>query len=432
MNPITRSFIIFIFCTVCMISFHWKNKLYKELADDFNQYGIIVIYTNKAYADQGYEYSNRAVLSPERYELAVKMADKYDSSTNDENKNFEALAELNSLRYDIEIDKYKKTHKSYDYKALSKKCIENYMPNVLLELPFGKELNQIGVIKVTAAESGGLSGFDVDENKNIYIFDSGNKYLKIFNSFGELIKYFPVADNCHGMGIVSLDDDDNIWIHNWLDHIFYVYNIKDGKLIKSVRYPHGSGQEFSFRNNSLVGYFVRYNIPKESFEKGVNDEPVYMADVEELDPSQPSVWNSGKYSEKLYNYVEDYFPENRKNISQPKLKISEGQSTCEIIYDNIEPIYDQYRLLGEDKYKNYYIMYWTHKDGFKVHVYKYNNKNELIAIINDLPFPEGYFIREPIVVSECGDVYVMSFINNSVVISKYIKQEGCHHEFEKN
>ncbi|MFA6472304.1 MAG: sugar-binding protein [Candidatus Latescibacterota bacterium] len=339
-----------------------------------------------------------------------------------ENQNEKQQQRNNSISYQIDVKKYFESNKAFDYKALSGNCKEHYKSQVVLGLSFGKGIDHVGLISdIQQGSLGGVSGFAVDNKNNIYILDAGNYYIKIYNSFGKLINYFSIADNCYGSGTMSLDESNNIWIHNWNINTLNVYNCENGELLKTIIYDKDIIPEFSFRDKALVGRNDRIDISNESHEKGIYGEPLFRAKVFELDQTKPSVWNSGKHTKKLYNFPMEYYPENKKELKKPKLLISDGAITSEVFYDKIEPIYEDYRILGEDTSGCYYIFFYTKYKNLRQHIYKYDAKNNLVAIINDINCPIGYFIREPVVVSDSGDVYVMNTSDKYIKIIKWSK-----------
>jgi len=304
--------------------------------------------------------------------------------------------------------------------------MEQYEPDVILSLPWGNGPNEIGYAKDGPEDQEGLrwgpSAIALDRNGNIYILESVNRRVKVFDQTGKLLKNFPIKRTPSD---IYVDIHGNIWGLDGADPKIYKYtpdgthieticyqlnkdirgglrkiDVQDGKIYALGFYDYAS--EFEVKHVKIIG-------------KGEEGEDVKSATLERIDrflPRSRNYYRIEKISDQISKFV----------ISDRSSRV-----LASIEFTRIYP-YEGIDFLSEDKSGNVYliILCSIEKGDYRLHFYseiwKCTPSGKLVAKIGPI-FRTFYTHAEGqwLVVDDIGNVYQLTTEKEGVKVIKWSK-----------
>lgn len=295
----------------------------------------------------------------------------------------------------------------------------------VLFLKWGTEDSQVGLSK-TVENSGLIAqehkiqaeidykyprGFQIDEDANVYIIDSVNRRVQVFDKDGNFLKSVPSEK----LGVVAIEEDGDIYLseHSKDYKTSYIKRIsKEGKQTQFT-FPigwHVSGNKFVDKNGKVLSVIADKknvgiaNVPiklirGEDFEYGLGGKKNFKIKVSKINDRLQVLQKKADYSD----------------ISLPVIQ-KKG-------FPNIE-------VLGADNDGNIYLFYdyyEKHVPGDPEHlggtveedVYVYSLTGTLK---NKIPLPINVFSRDydsPPILRSNGDLYHMWISKDGVHIYKW-------------
>ncbi len=281
--------------------------------------------------------------------------------------------------------------------------MEKYTPHVIFELPWGNGLMEFGYMQDGPVNGEGMrwgpSSFAVHE-KQIYVFDSIQQKVKVFDMRGEMVKHFPV--DVRGDVMIAVDDEGNVWVNDG-----YEYNLKkydnEGVLREKIVYgafPMPINTTLFIRNGELFQRgckILTRGIIQNHGEKG---ERVYRGEKKKLNFAS-HIHSIGEYTGKQYRERR----ENGKTI----VTFTEKSG---VSHDHVfETSYrDVVFFLSEDKGRNVYLLLskgvGEGKTSSRIrHIYKYNKDHKLISVIGPLENQNFTDVLESRIVDDDGNIF---------------------------
>ncbi|MFA6471343.1 MAG: sugar-binding protein [Candidatus Latescibacterota bacterium] len=359
----------------------------------------------------------KVYLQEEDYDKSEKICnDIIDTDSDKINKNTaNSILHLIAIKRKLKID----VEQPMQNETIS------YNKKDIMKAPWGKGYNEIGYIdkirKWNMDFHCGASSFDIDKNNNIYILDTVNNEIKIFDQIGNYLNNFSIYNSGETEGSISVDNNLNIWVHDPLNQTFSEWS-NQGKLIKSIFYGSSLAKapsNFTFYdNNILIGNSI-FEISGISSKKGVNDETVYNANLKCLNTNSKlkgTLGIFGKYSKRFYKIEDNRFTR-REGLLCPKISTQEEDGNIkEYEIKDIDPLYSL-RYLSEDKDKNIYFLATYEELKRDSKIYKYDVNFKLITII-DTVLPSNYFYTKEISIDENGMIFIMMMSEEGIKINK--------------
>lgn len=121
----------------------------------------------------------------------------------------------------------------------------------------GNLVKQIGSKGVQPGQLNAPNGVAVDNNGTMYVTDTGNQRIQVFDKNGKSIKLINGSQDGKGQSVfvnprgIGLDDKGNIYVVSNLTHRMYIFD-KDGKQLFTVG-GYGEGEkQFSLPNGLFV------------------------------------------------------------------------------------------------------------------------------------------------------------------------------------
>lgn len=267
----------------------------------------------------------------------------------------------------------------------------------VLDLKWGDGPNEIGLIQ--GEYIFGPASFLVDGNNTIYILDSANERMSIFNAKGELVRNFPVT----GIGETCWGDNGHIFMNDGNAHNILEYTI-DGQLLSKYIYKLDSNMDSS---NLIVrdGIFYIWNykiVPLESFAIDSKGASIYETETSLLQ-SEDAPRNIGAFSKNRYlmdNNV--YYSESRNSEKREILDSLLGKHAL---------------FLQEDTDGNQYFLILDTDNGIKTrNIWKLDTAYRHVATIGPLyqkVFADAF---KEICIDSKGSVYQLTSDNDGVRI----------------
>jgi hypothetical protein len=315
--------------------------------------------------------------------------------------------------------------------------LEEYVSKEIIAADWGKELGKIGIY-TSEKEILGPVAMDVDREGNIYIFDSVNWRVVIYNNKGSYTSTVNLEEDKirepyrGGRGKIKVDSEGNMYIRSW--PLLRKYNSK-GKLVKGYlyyteEYPKGFSKKFSAYLKDLdergileivkperFGFFMgtifpsKY-LPVSGYLDGVPTKEIsshyertekvifYMA------PGGIGWWTYPWVPSTLTKKWKEFTISHPDYIEHNYIVIATEEGEIEKIITLPQEGISEYHPLKED-YQGYIYIY-ADKHNKEECVYKYNYLGELVAEIKVKPpyfyGSHGWYVIYPFI-SWNGEIY---------------------------
>ena len=129
---------------------------------------------------------------------------------------------------------------------------ETYVPQVIIDVPWGKEPGQFGIYEPEEGPTLGPQTLIISSNGDIYIEDRENGRIQRFSESGELIATIPLSRLGEGL---CVDQTGNIYLYDptLVPKRIYQYDSKGTLLKESILWEgvRGSGSIYSDRSGRL-------------------------------------------------------------------------------------------------------------------------------------------------------------------------------------
>lgn len=143
---------------------------------------------------------------------------------------------------------------AYAYTGLSQE-VGGFTKEVIVTIPWGTEPGEVGKIPTIRGRTpGGPASFDVDSQNTIYLLDAGNKRVLVYAGTGELMTHIQLDTGYfYGSSVIKYcEENDAVYIHNFIKKIFSVYAIH-GDFLQRIRYNGDIGPDFKVENGKIIG-----------------------------------------------------------------------------------------------------------------------------------------------------------------------------------
>jgi uncharacterized repeat protein (TIGR02543 family) len=264
----------------------------------------------------------------------------------------------------------------------------NFIPTEVFQLKWGNGESQVGLLKVPG-RSYGPQSFAVDEGNKIYILDSANQRILIYDLSGNLFSSVPISqradDLCLGIKSIYVlySAEMKVVEYSLNGTIIATYPLIDTKSpIVGIHFT--SEQGLFFETADGTSYPL--------IEKGVK------------------VTLEAQNKRKIIglNRNNDYFFLERKNLLQGIIRILdfEGKVKKELPVLKKEQNIESLTLIGTDNEKNIYLVVEESTNSFEVRRYlrKYNHEGVLLAEAI-IPYSNYAYTFRDLRVTKTGKVY---------------------------
>lgn len=286
---------------------------------------------------------------------------------------------------------------------------ETYVMEEILNLSWGDGPQEVGLLTEPGWSEGPLS-FDVDDNGMIYVQDSVNLRILVFDEAGRHVRTFPI----HGRGGSALDDEGNIYINNGMEHEILKYT-PEGVLLESIEYElKGKQNSYAMSLDFFDGvlFMGPFKITTKNIidKKGSRGETLYTSVAQRRERSEnPRVL--GRTSLRRYNNSKD-----GKNVL-----IFDAQNTVaiklEFIPENKTP-----RYKAEDIYGNIYFQTFNDYDTRTREYWKVSSNFQLLAYIGPAGRAGIYDKVKRTIITGEGAIYEIQPEKSSLKIYKWSKK----------
>jgi len=298
--------------------------------------------------------------------------------------------------------------------ALAK--MEQYESKVILSLPWGSGPNEIGYAKEGPEDQEGLrygpTAIDVDQDGNIYILDTVNQRVKVFDQNGELLRSFPVR---RWPGALAVDREESVWVLR--GHTIHRYT-SQGTPIETIQIPSTDiplSSELMITSNGEICAGQFEVVPGKVVGEGEKGEDIRTGKTKRI-----------RYRQGIKKSGHRYQIEVTNSARTLELMDASGHIVKTINLEKRHP-YDDAAFLSEDNDGNIYLLVTTHTDDrhFYTEVWKYDRSYRLIAKVGPIFtkfYTETPAPREWLVVDGIGNVYQLITEKEAVKIVKWSKK----------
>jgi hypothetical protein len=293
--------------------------------------------------------------------------------------------------------------------------VGKYTKEVLITAPWGSEPGKVGVIEhVPGMYVFGPMSFTMDGNNNIYLLDSGNYRILVYNQTGDLTNYITIPKESYGPSSIAYDKTNNELYINLMNHLL-VFDAA-GKLSKTIQCKENKSWEIVIDNGMIFsgpGVMVIEEAKKLGMV-GVNGEAVYSLEShrdENLQQKNPK----NKYTQATYNR---------------DINTTGGESFSVVKKGNLTKVYDmgvipeQYVVLfmrDTIKKESIYLAFPAIEKERPRMILKFNYDGDLVGLITDTDLLNlnGYRGGESLLITDEGIVYAATLDTEGLKIIKW-------------
>lgn len=301
--------------------------------------------------------------------------------------------------------------------VLSGTTTEQYESRIIIDVKRGNGSDEIGILMAPDSMCYGPGSFDVDGNGTIYLLDSVNRRIMVFNRNGKLVRSFPVESKGYIVSI-AVDESYDVWVSDAENYTILHYT-GDGVLTQRIRYGAGPRRQVEpfirIRNGEIFLALSKIEITQMLPESGEKGEQVNLAKRIPLSKNE-QVHMIGELSHCIYIplYIID---------ETPRIRVIEGN---DVIYDitfyGIDTTYSA-SFISEDMYGNVYFML-TSLIKNTVQIWKYNQNFEYVTKIDYIPSYSNrdFLVIDDLVIDDLGNIYFMRLQKSGVQVIMWHKK----------
>jgi hypothetical protein len=296
--------------------------------------------------------------------------------------------------------------------------VGGYTKELIVSIPWGEKQGEVGLYK----GHDGPPSFTVDSKGLLYLVDSGNSRVLIYNEQGDLVTYFSLDNHyAHNQDVIEIDEKENaIYILSQNMKQFSVYSTS-GKRLKTIKYEGLLYSAYKVNNGiiNVAGRMLATDDRSEYKGKGQAGEDVFVPYIWDEPEKGRYQYEKGKYSGTIIKRVNSsgsnlnglyhvIFSDNREQ----ELNIEAIVPDCHVYY------------WGESKNKQmFFVAYSTMKlNNPSVYVLKYDQNFNLVTLIDDsiLDQQKGYHFNKHIIMTDEGYVYSLFPDKDELKVYKWI------------
>ncbi|MFH1008513.1 MAG: hypothetical protein V1800_13590 [Candidatus Latescibacterota bacterium] len=298
--------------------------------------------------------------------------------------------------------------------------MEQYESEVILSLPWGSGPNEIGYYRVPEGQEGrrwGPEAMGVDSDGSIYIYDTINARVKVFDQKGNLLRNFSVEATATNM---CVDSQKAVWMLDNPNAKICKYD-SAGTLVETVQYEpaqekdrHWAGrikaQGKMIYSEGHGGWFEVQ--PNKVPSKAIAGKRLTKAVLKLVAGKGEALTKSG------YHYRKGETGRNSLIVTD-----KHGNTVLSVQVSKYHPD-DGVGFFSEDKYNNIYLRVsgWRESKVYE-EIWKYNLSNELMAKIG--PIDKTWYVGvqgQWLILDQEGNVYVLDTEKEGVKIVKWSRK----------
>jgi hypothetical protein len=296
--------------------------------------------------------------------------------------------------------------------------IGKYTKEVLITAPWGSEPGEVGVIEhVPGMYLFGPMTFTLDDRNNIYLLDSGNYRMLVYNQTGDLTNYFSIPKESYGPSSIAYDKTNKELYINLMDHLL-VFDAA-GKHSKTIQCKENKAWDIVI-DNGMIFSGTGVMIIEEAKIIGivsVNGEAVYSL---ESHRDENLVQKNPKNKYPQATNIRDI-----NSTDSERFSVVKKGNLMKAFDMGVIP--DQYIVVYQRGTINKESIYWAFSAPEKERpemILKFNYDGDLVGLISDsdLHNLNGYRGGESMYITDEGVVYATTLDTEGLKIIKWTMQ----------